>query len=340
MRLLFIKLKHIGDSLLLTPTLVAARARYPQATIWVVVRRGCEGILAGCPAIDRILTSAAPEARNRPALSWLVDLRLIRDLRRQAFDYAFELTDGDRGRFVAWLSGARSRCTNIALEPLSAWWKPKFNALSAYGWMTGHRVEKDFYTVNDFLPLGATIPPLAFARERTEPWPPGGAVQDFAVMHPGTRWVRKRWELAKWIELGRCLLTQMPHLVISVGPDAGEVALAEAIAGELGPAALSTRGALSWAQLAGLLYRARIFVGVDTAAMHLAAACQCPTVALFGPSVLDQWRPWRVPHRAVVPAECPAADEVAEDRGFADAIALRDVWVACQELLPAGRGRD
>ena len=45
-KLLFIKLKHIGDALLLTPTLTAARAACPQAQIWVVVRKGSEGILA------------------------------------------------------------------------------------------------------------------------------------------------------------------------------------------------------------------------------------------------------------------------------------------------------
>jgi len=36
--------------------------------------------------------------------------------------------------------------------------------------------------------------------------------------------------------------------------------------------------------MAGLLYSGSLFIGVDTAAMHLAAACQTPTVALFGPS--------------------------------------------------------
>ena len=64
MRLLFVKLKHIGDALIMTPALMAARAAYPRAEIWVVVRQGCEGILAGCPAIDRVLTTAAPEAHR------------------------------------------------------------------------------------------------------------------------------------------------------------------------------------------------------------------------------------------------------------------------------------
>ena len=40
-RFLFIKLRHIGDSLLLTPTLVATKAKYPDAEIWVLVRKSC-----------------------------------------------------------------------------------------------------------------------------------------------------------------------------------------------------------------------------------------------------------------------------------------------------------
>ena len=59
--LLFVELKHIGDALLLTPTLVAARTQYPNAEIWVVVRQGTEGILAGCPAIDHLITVAPNE---------------------------------------------------------------------------------------------------------------------------------------------------------------------------------------------------------------------------------------------------------------------------------------
>ncbi|MBM3838565.1 MAG: glycosyltransferase family 9 protein [Verrucomicrobia bacterium] len=332
MRLLFIKLKHIGDSLLLTPTLSAVRAEYPQAQIWVVVRRGGEGILAGCSSIDRTLTSAEPEAKRRGAFNWLGDLRVLRELRQQRFDYSFELSDGDRGRFLAWLSGAKTRCANVAFKPLPWWWRSKFDAQSRYVWVNGHRVEKDFYTVNEFLPLGPEIPPLAFERERTEPWSPAEALRDFAVIHPGTRWIRKRWTQEKWIELGRELFRFIPRLVVSSGPDSEEIALAGSIAKALGPAALSTQGELSWAQLAGLLYRARLFVGVDTAAMHLAAACQCPTVAIFGPSAESQWRPWQVPHRVVKPAGL--AQKESEET-MIQRVPTAEVAAACVELLKA-----
>ena len=57
LKLLFVKLKHIGDALLLTPTLEAVRHNYPNAEIWVVVRRGTEGILKGCTSINKLLTA-------------------------------------------------------------------------------------------------------------------------------------------------------------------------------------------------------------------------------------------------------------------------------------------
>ena len=47
MRILFIKPKHIGDSLILTPTLTAVRAAYPEAEIWVMVRAAAKASWRG-----------------------------------------------------------------------------------------------------------------------------------------------------------------------------------------------------------------------------------------------------------------------------------------------------
>jgi heptosyltransferase-3 len=82
-----------------------------------------------------------------------------------------------------------------------------------------------------------------------------------------------------------------------------------------------------WAQLAEVLHTARVFVGVDTAAMHLAAACQCPTVAIFGHSSVVQWKPWQVPNRVLAglgemdewPAEMVAAENPILRVGVAQA---------------------
>ncbi len=333
MRLLFVKLKHIGDSLLLTPTLTAVRANYPQSEIWVAVREGCEGIMAGCPVIDKLFTAAAPEAAKRSRSNWWHEYQTIRALRRQQFDYAFELSDGDRGRWLAALSGAKVRCTSGSGRPLNWWWRRQFNCISNYAWHERHRVEKDFYTVNDALPLRGEVPALSFARERTVPWELAKKLSIYAVIHPGTRWKRKRWPKERWVDLCHNLLARVPQVVISTGPDAEEIALAEELRAALGQNAIGTEGKLSWAQLAGLLHGARLFVGVDTAAMHLAAACQCPTVAIFGPSKAGEWRPWKVDHRLVT---CSAADSKGANlhpEPKTQDIAEADVTRACEELL-------
>src|SRR5207302_9481814 len=116
------------------------------------------------------------------------------------------------------------------------------------------------------------------------------------------------------------------------------VKLAGELQSALGPNVLSTAGQTSWGQLAGLLQRAKFFVGVDTAAMHLAAACGCPTVAIFGPSNPAEWRPWQVPHRLVRPhgTAClesgPVDDNDVAQRKTQD-VKLADVVRACDELL-------
>ncbi len=297
LRLLFVKLKHIGDALILTPTLVATRRQYPNAEIWVVVRQGTEGILAGCPAIDHLLTVAPNENDQRGLSSLWRDLRTLLRLRRQHFDYAFELTDGDRGRWLAGLSRARHRCTNTDQRNLNRWWRCRFNTLSNAPTGKAHRVEKDYNLVAECLPLGGDIPHLNFERSREDK--PGfvADLTDFVVIHPGTRWIKKRWLKEYWLDLGSRLLQRTRHIIISSGPDPKERTFARELEEEWGASqATSTDGQLDWTKLAGLLYRARAFVGVDTAAMHLAAACQCPTVAIFAYSVVDHWRPWKAPH--------------------------------------------
>jgi heptosyltransferase-3 len=50
------------------------------------------------------------------------------------------------------------------------------------------------------------------------------------------------------------------------------------------PVAANLAGALSLKELAALTAQARLFIGVDSAPMHIAAAVGTPAVAIFGPS--------------------------------------------------------
>jgi heptosyltransferase-3 len=338
MRILLIKPKHIGDSLVLTPTIVAIKRARPDAKIWVVVRRGCEGILAGCPEIDRVLTVAAVEQEDRRpgdfwrglgTLLWLLSVR---------FDEVFELGDGHRARLLAFIARARTRYSVKPATPLKPREERRFDGISGFDWEARHRVEKDFYSVSEFFPLAQPIPPLRFDPARTRDWLPAANLTRFCVMQIGKRQSAGRWNREGWEEVGRWLIEHVGAIVITSGGRNAEVEEACWLQERLGPCVLATQGEADWPQIAGLLCRAQLYVGLDTATMHLAAACGCPAVALFGSTYEGNWRPWQVPHRIVAdsdvaPTENGTADLARAKRRSMMGISADKVIAACAELL-------
>jgi len=338
MRILLIKPKHIGDTLVLTPTITALKQAHPKAKIWVVVRRGCEGILAGCPEIDRVLTVTAVDKAERRRGDFLRDFATLLRLWTVAFDYIFELGDGHRARFFAMACRAKRRYSVKPASPLKAFEQRRFTALSSFDWESCHRVEKDFFSVAEFLPLSQPIPPLRFDRCLARSWEPAEKLTDFCVMQIGKRQPLSRWQREGWEEVARALLKKVGTIVVTSGASDYEIEEAIWLQDRLGPRVFCTLGRADWPQVAGLLYRARLYVGLDTATMHLAAACGCPVVALFGPTFELHWRPWQAPHRIVTSANITFTGDAREDflrvkqRSMAD-IRACEVIAACQELL-------
>lgn len=304
MRILFTKLRHIGDNLLVTPIIVATRRKFPDAEIWLAVRRGTEGILAGCPEIDRLLTTARPEEGRRTWRDFGKDLGTLAEIARTRFDYAFELGDNDRGRMLVAASAAEVRATHLSDCGLSPFWRGRFTQVVDTDRSRLHQVEMDYMTPREVLELEAEPPPLRFDPAAARPWQ--GIVNadagDFAILHSATRWESKSWPRERWREaLGR-ILEFTPRVIVSCGPSPAEIADAKALCKGFEDRVITTAGSASWSQLAWLLAKARYYVGVDTAAMHLAAAMQCPVATLFGQTIPGQFGPWKCPHVMVAPA--------------------------------------
>jgi heptosyltransferase-3 len=342
MRLLFIKPKQIGDTIILTPTLVAVRQAYPDAEIWVAVRHGCESILAGCPEIDRILTVASVEKSDRSASDLLRQAAILARLATTRFDYVFELGDGDRGRLFARATRTGRRYSVLPDMPMRGAQARAFTKVSTYPWRWTHRVEKDYWSVAEFLPLPAEIPPLRFDRARTQEWAPAANLSDFVVMQTGTRQGFNRWTTEGWRTVAAHLLTRIENVVVTCGTSPRDLAEAAALHEEFGDRLLFTRGEASWAAVAGLLYRARFYVGPATAAMHLAAACHCPAVAMFGQTIEENWYPWQSPYRAVTATDLSQiSDPDARARHILshsmECTPAQSVIAACDELLAAPR---
>jgi heptosyltransferase-3 len=339
MRLLFIKLGSYRDALILAPTLDSARAGYRDSRIWAVVPSGVEGVLQGSVAPDRVCGFPV----NGGGLGGVrARLRFLSEARRQRFDYAFELGGNNLGRWLCVLSGARRRVANGCerRQCLPGYWRPAFNRISTSDWLMFHAVEKDYFIVNDCFPLGGRAPALIFAPERMRSWDAAPALGTYAVLDPTQPREGDAWPLERWAAVATHLLQLLDRVVVCADPDAPEGGQAAALLRCVGERAV--RGPSDWSQLAGVLQAAHLCVAGNTTVLHLAAACRCPSVALFGATPETRWHPWQSPHRIVVE---PGASFPYHDAAYLDRVAGRrlaavrveDAVEACDEMIAGGR---
>jgi heptosyltransferase-3 len=338
LRILLIKPKQIGDTILLTPTIAGIREAYPDSEIWVVIRRGCESILAGCPGIHRILRLACDDKASRTRGDVLRQIGIFAQLATTRFDYVFELGDGHRGRLFARTARTSRRYAVKPSKPVPEGRYPGFTAISSYDWHSTHRVMKDYCSVADFLPLPGRIPALQFERSSARPWAPAAALTDFAVLQIGTRQDYNHWIYEGWRRVCAHLLGRVGTVVITCGTGAKETGEADALKAEFGSRVLCTRGEADWPQMADLLYRARLYVGPATGAMHLAAACRCPAVVMFGRTIEDHWRPWRSPYLGVNTVDVSHFSDLEDGYQAIKARTMRDIKVedviaGCEAML-------
>jgi heptosyltransferase-3 len=130
---------------------------------------------------------------------------------------------------------------------------------------------------------------------------PGGYIH----VHPASRWQFKCWPAQKTAELIDRLQALGERVVVTAAPDADELDLVARIRALATTPFADLSGKLTLKQLGALTRNARLFVGVDSAPMHIASAVQTPVVALFGPSGEFNWGPWQVPHRVIASAAHP-----------------------------------
>ena len=294
MKILLAKLNHLGDTLLMTPTIRFLKEQFPDARIDVLVRAGSEDVLRGNPDIHQIFLV------GRSGINPL--LQNVRGMFLRRYDYAFDLSDSGRAKLWIVLSAAKIRGINDAYHTLG--WKARlFNFISRFDWAPEHQVLRDFRTVAEIAGLKGEPGPLRFhpqaGLENFRDTLP--VAENFAVVHPTSRWAFKQWLPERWAAVADEIRRRHGLAVIfSTGPAQREIEYAQSILAASREKHFSTGGKISLHELGALLQRAKLFCGVDTVAMHLAAAMQTPTVALFGPSSEWSWRPWQCRHELVL----------------------------------------
>lgn len=296
-RILVVATRQIGDVLLTTPLIRAAKARWPQARIDVLGFAGTLGMLRGNPQIDELIESP-------PRLGWRGTMALLRRLWRR-YDLALVTQPGDRAHLLAWVAG-RQRSGIIPEQGGSNWWKRALLAhivRSAGDRGEVHVVAEKLALLDPWVEAGKSAPPLAVPPGA--PLPPDIQSQlrpGCVVLHVPSMWTYKQWPLVHFRELAKQLLARGVQIVLtgSAAPRDRECVAALLDLADP-PQIVNVAGRLDFNQLVTLFNQAALYIGPDTSVSHLAAGCGVPTLAIFGPTNPLRWAPW--PARGEAPIQ-------------------------------------
>ena len=335
----------LGELLVITPALRAAKKAWPGSKVTVVVSPGSAPVLVGNPNVDRLLPLSK---RERSGL--LGVMRLSSWIRAKRFDVALVFHTSFRSALSAFLGAVPVRA-GLSCE--------------GRGLLLTHKVPRDrsAYEVDEHLRVlgllgvesaGRELELHITAEERAEAEALVGDIWErpFVCLHPGASREIRRWPAEQFAELGRDL-TGDPgvDVVFAFGP--GESELADRVERSYASAGSAKRPRESEPRLCypstprvlgALFERAAAVVTNNTGPMHVAAAVGAPGVFIHGPTPVRRWHPSGDRYVAVFAADvaCRPCDSPTCSAGSLlcmEAVSVERVREAVERLLAVG-GRE
>jgi heptosyltransferase III len=291
---LVIVTQQIGDVLLTTPLIQAARERWPAARIDVLGFAGTLAPLRGNPAISELVEVT----RER---GWRPRWALLRRLWRR-YDLALVTQSGDRAQIYGWVA-ARERSSLVPLAGSGRLWKLAITRHPLAGARNRHAVLEKLMLLSPWVALDrlrvSVVPPLQaplpsyLAALRRSP---------SVVVHVPSMWRYKQWPVEHFRVVVEALLREGVQVWLTGAGNDNDRQLTRGLL-DLGvsPQLVDVVGQLDLGQVCELLAHADAYLGPDTSITHLAAAVGTPMVALFGPTPPTEWAPWPLGHPAQNP---------------------------------------
>lgn len=290
--ILVIVTRQLGDVLLTTPLVRAARRRWPQAHIDVLGFSGTLGLLRGNPDVRELIEVP-------PGSGWRQSWPLIKRLWKR-YDLALIAQYTDRAHLYGWVA-ARTRAGHVPAGRQS-WWKRRLLAHAVeLGADQSHVVLEKLKLLAPWTDLPASVsvqPPPAAALPR-------GIEQQlrprYVVLQVPSLVAYKQWPLAHYAQTVQGLVDHGFQAVLTGGPSEADRRAVATVRDQSGvadgdapqaPWVVDAAGQLDLNQVVTLLAGAALYIGPDTSITHLAAACGVPTIAMFGPIDPRLWGPW------------------------------------------------
>lgn len=343
--ILLVQLGDVGDVVLTTPTIRAVKDTYPDARVSILVFKPFGTLLAADPNVYAVVESTRIRGSLFSRLQkFLVFARVLRQMR---YDLVIDLRTGDRGAILSFLTGAPARVGRQGVKK-QFWHEILFTKiirdLTEAPPPVHPGADQALRVVREIgIDTADTTPKLFIAPDvqhrANEILAEAGVIPgaDMVTINPFSRWKYKEWSNKKWGEVIDQIWDAYRISAVLIGSPEEEAGCQEIVSGREGYA-FNLAGKTTLGQLAAVISMSSLHLGVDSAAPHIAAALDTPTVTIHGPT---DWRAWRVVndrHKVVsstmgcVPCNNVGCEGSGKSRCL-DELAAEPVFRAAQELL-------
>lgn len=328
-RLLVIRRDNIGDLVCTTPLIHALRLKYPRSFIAVLVNSYNRSVVENNPDIDAIYDYT--KGKHREVDESLIGIywrrwRMMRELRRQRFDYAI-------------IAGAhflfRGLQLALALRPrhIVGFTEPGYAGTEKIDIAIPYTLTRPLHEAEDIFrllePLGITgrppamqLRPAADALSQVDAaLSVGGMGAGIVAIHISARKSSNRWPAEKITDLilrlhasgsGPFMLLWSPGSASNPRHPGDDEKAQQILDGIKGVPVLAYP-TTQLGQLIAALARCEVMVCSDGGAMHLGAALGKPIVCFFGKSDRTRWYPWGVDHELIQPPSENVADITVDE---------------------------
>jgi ADP-heptose:LPS heptosyltransferase len=335
-KVIVVDLGFLGDTVHLLPALHELKRNYRGAELHVVTSTVGREVLGLASCVDRAWAIEMSPQKRSLRQQWQV----LRALRHERFEVAFNFSGADRTIFMTALTGARSRVAYTGGH--SHFW----NRWLVPFWIPFiEPTDLVFERRREMLKLcGLELAPAEFGLhvpDSARDWALGQVPENAVHFSINASTHLKEWPLDNWIELAKRLSNEKQIKILATGSEnVRERGRLDAFASALGASAQVFCG-ISIARLAALLSRCSLHIGADSGVLHLAMALGLPTISLFRnyPN-LRAWVPRGPQHRSFT-ANCACIGQKhAPCLKQPSAVCLREIQPATvaqavQEILGA-----
>lgn len=327
--ILVIDFGQLGDVVMSLPALRAIRARFPYAQITVAVGKPGGELINLSGYANDILEVDRVALRDGPTLISIGRIvKLVRQVRRAAFDFVIDLHSYYETNILGFLSGAPhrlySRRSNRSLDFLA-----NFRPQPAKEIQSTHLIDRYFDLLKPLgiqsssrIPVLQTNPAADFAVEALLKKEKAQSGELLVGLFPGAGHVSRIWPLEKFAELADHLVrNDQVRVVVFAGPE--ERSRVPEMR-QLFPSSSIFFDRLTIAELASAQARLTIFVSNDTGPAHIAAAVGTPVIVVLDRPTPNSFTPVGEQHRLILGQSITA-------------IPVAEVYKVAHELIAANR---